>query len=115
MATRWVGTARLVAALLAWPVLMSSPDILQHLMAPLAWLGDSEYFLIYPFVMGGLLLVASAWMRRWEALRKLRGQVSIAFQLHNFHSVLVLGKSVPAAVVKDPWLRYHMAFARAIC
>ena len=29
--------------------------------------------------------------------------------------VLELGKSVPAAVAKDPWLRYHMAFARAIC
>jgi tetratricopeptide (TPR) repeat protein len=115
MGSSWVGTALLVAALLVCPVLLSSPDIFQHLLVPLAWLGDSDYFLIYPLVMGGLLLAASAWMRRWEAKRKLRGQMSIAFQLHNFQSVLELCKSVPVAVAKDPWLRYHMAFARAIC
>ena len=110
MGSSWAGTALLVAGLLVCPVLLSSPDIFQHLMAPLTWLGDSEYLLICPLVMGGLLLTASAWMRRWEALRKLRGKVSIAFQLHNFQSVLELEKSAPAAVAKDPWLRYHMAF-----
>jgi len=112
----WIRSALLVAVLLAWPVLGMFPDIFQRLMAPLAWFGTSQYYiLIYPLFLAGICLAVSAWSRRWQAQRKLRGEIAIAFQVHDFLRVLELGKSAPTAVARDPWLRYHIAFARAIC
>jgi tetratricopeptide (TPR) repeat protein len=41
--------------------------------------------------------------------------MAIAMQVHDFRRVLDIGRSSPAAVARDPWLRYHVAFARAVC
>ena len=54
-------------------------------------------------------------MRRVQATRKLHGEMAIAFQLHDFQRALEIARSAPAAVAGDPWLRYHVAFARALC
>ena len=110
-----IQTALLVGAFLAFPVLGSFPDLFRYLLAPLTWFGASEYVLIYPLILAGISLAVGGGMRRRQASRKLRGEMTIAFQVHDFKRVVELGTLAPAAVAKDPWLRYHVAFARAIC
>ena len=111
LGNRWIPTALLVAAILACPILGSFPDLFRFLLAPLTWLGASEYVLIYPLILAGIWLVVGSSMRRRQASRKLRGEMEVAFQMHDFARVVELGTLAPVAVAKDPWLRYHVAFA----
>jgi Zn-dependent protease with chaperone function/Flp pilus assembly protein TadD len=110
-----IQTALLFGALLAVPVLGSFPDLFRYLFAPLTWFGATEYVLFCPLILIGITLAVGTGTRRRQASRRLRGEMAIAFQVHDFKRVLELGTLAPAAVAKDSWLRYHMAFARALC
>jgi tetratricopeptide (TPR) repeat protein len=110
-----IRTALFVVALLACLVLGYFPDVVESLFAPVAWLEDSQYFLLYPLLLAGFSLPAAFWMRRLQETRKVRGEVAIAFQVQDFCRVLEIARSSPAVVRRDPLLRYNLAFARAIC
>jgi tetratricopeptide (TPR) repeat protein len=84
-------------------------------MAPLTWLAGSDLFFISALLPVGLSLALIAWIQRRQASQNLRGNVALAFQLHDFQRVLEIGRSAPTAVARDHWLRYHIAFSRAVC
>jgi Zn-dependent protease with chaperone function/Tfp pilus assembly protein PilF len=115
LGTNWVQTVPLVVALAASTFLAIFPHIVQKMTAPRDGDEGIEYFLLYPLLVAVSCLAAGAVMRRSQASRKLRGEMSIAFQVHDFVRVLEIGRSAPATVARDPWLRYHIALARALC
>jgi tetratricopeptide (TPR) repeat protein len=108
-------TILVVIALLACAVLTSFPETVELIMRPLAWLEESAYFLLYPLILAGGWILGTFWFKRWQEIRKVRGEVAVAFQVHDFRRVLEIGKSAAAVVARDPQLRYNMAFTRAIC
>ncbi len=109
-------TAVLVVVLLGFPILLGFPGAVAAGLAPLAWLQDSPlFFLLFPLALVGVSIAASTRMQRAQATHKLRGEMTIAMQVDNWQRVLDIGRSAPAIVARDPWLRYHIAFARAIC
>jgi Zn-dependent protease with chaperone function/Tfp pilus assembly protein PilF len=107
--------ALVVVALLACPVLAFFPDAVAGVIAPLAGLEGSPLFVLYPLLLAGVSIAGGTWMQRIQLARKLRGEMAIAMQVHDFQRVLDIGRSAPAALAADPWLRYNIAFARAIC
>ena len=112
----WIQTALLVGALVAVPILGSFPDLFRYLLAPLTWFGASEYILIYPLILavtlaGHRLPGCGAGKHRGSCAAKWQSP----FKCTTSNACLNLVTLAPAAVAKDPWLRYHIAFARAIC
>jgi len=111
---RPVRTALAVMALLALPVLGYFPDETSWLLSSLGWFNDSEYFLFFPLLLAGVGLIGASSLKRVQETQKLRGAIVVAYQMHDFPRVLEIGRSAPAVVARDPFLRYHIAFARAI-
>jgi Zn-dependent protease with chaperone function len=109
-----VRTVVVVAALLACPILVLFPEVAKGLLTSLGWFNDSEHFLLFPLLLAVLWLPSALWFKRMQETQKLRREVMVAFQLHDFHRVLEIGRSAPKVVARDPLLRYHMAFARAV-
>jgi tetratricopeptide (TPR) repeat protein len=72
-----------------------------------------------PIITSLLALVCIVGVIIWLALthsrRKLRHDVAVAAQLHDFRRVLELARQSPKAVSRDHLLRYNVALARAIC
>jgi len=108
-------TILVVVALFACLLLACFPETVELIGPPLVWLEESAYFLVYPLILAGVWILGEFWYKRWQKSRKLRGEVAVAFQVHDFRRVLEIGKSATAAVARDPQLRYNIAFARAIC
>jgi len=55
------------------------------------------------------------WLVLTHGRRKLRHDVAVAAQVHDFRRVLKLARQSPKAVSRDHILRYNVALARAIC
>lgn len=72
-----------------------------------------------PIITSLLALVCIVGVIVWLALthgrRKLRHDVAVAAQLHDFRRVLELARQSPKAVSRDHILRYNVALARTIC
>lgn len=111
----WTRKALVAVALVACPVLAYYPEVVELMAAPLAWLEDSTYFILYPLFLAGVWYLGGLWFKRLEETRKLRGEVAVAFQVHDFPRVLEIARAAPVVVGRDPLLRYNLAFARAIC
>lgn len=109
----WLRPALLAAAVVGCAVVAIFPETVEYVMAPLTWLEGTAFFLVTPLLMVGVALAMSAWLQRRQASQRLRGNMALALQLHDFQRVLEIGRSAPAAVARDYWLRYHMEFSRA--
>jgi Zn-dependent protease with chaperone function/Flp pilus assembly protein TadD len=55
------------------------------------------------------------WLLWTHSRRRLRRDVVLAFQVHDFRRALALAESQPRVVARDHVLRYNMALARAVC
>jgi Zn-dependent protease with chaperone function/Tfp pilus assembly protein PilF len=80
---------------------------------------ESPWLLRFVIVMQALAASAAVavviWLLWTEKTRKLRRNVLLAFQVHDFRRALALGAASPRVVARDHVLRYNMALARAIC
>jgi Zn-dependent protease with chaperone function len=109
-----VRTVVVVIALLVCPILGTFPEQAKFLLTPLGWFNDSEQFLLFPLLLAVICLPFACWSKRVQETRKLRREVMVALQLHDFRRVLEIGRSAPKIVARDSLLRYHIAFARAV-